>query len=326
MPEESIMEQLSIDTVKVEKLVREFLTAQKLSFLPQVLFGDAVSQYVDKDDKHAMEQFIDSNLKDGIKQFVKEAEEGDDDIEAMMEKRKSHLEQLFEAGHVKRSTKAMKPRPDHWDSDLDGHWADNAASILRSDGEQEDDEDEDEDGTPAPKTKASTRGRGKTAASTRGGKKAAPSKAAAAKKTTTTRGKKKAVEESEEEEEEEEEDVVMLDDDDDEEEVVAPRRKTTTSKTTAKAPAKAAPKKASARAAASSRSAAAKQTQLNFGSQSQASQRPAPKATSKPFEIVSAPGRLDVLLLICCSLTTRSLMTTMPSHLRHQVWAADADD
>jgi len=288
MPEESIMEQLSIDTVKVEKLVREFLTAQKLSFLPQTLFGDAVSQYVDKDDKHAMEQFIESNLKDGVKQFIKEAEEGDDDIEAMMEKRKTHLEQLFEAGHIKRSTKAMKPRPDHWDSDMDGHWADNAASILRSDGEQEDDDDDEEDGTPAPKAKASTRGRGKAAASTRGGKKTAPSKAAAAKKTTTARGKKKAVEESEEEEEEEE-DVVMLDDDDDEEEEdVAPRRKTA-SKTTAKAPAKVAPKKAPARGAVASRSAAAKQTQLNFGSQSQASQRPAAKATRSPFtEIVSA--------------------------------------
>lgn len=287
MPEESIMEQLSIDTVKVEKLVREFLTAQKLSFLPQTLFGDAVSQYVDKDDKHAMEQFIESNLKDGVKQIIKEGEEGNEDIEGIMAKRKTHLEELFEAGHIKRSSTKLRPKPDHWDSDLDGHWADNAASIVRSGGEEED-EDEDEDGTPAPKPAA--RGRGKAAASTRGGKTTAASKAAAAKKTAPARGKKKAVEA---EEEESEEDVVMLDDDEDEEEEdVATRRggkaaSKPASKTASKAQAKPAAKKAPARATTASRSAAGRRTQLNFGSQSQASQRPAAKVTTRPFEIVS---------------------------------------
>ncbi|BAE59013.1 unnamed protein product [Aspergillus oryzae RIB40] len=45
----------TLDTVKVEQLVREFLSAQSLSILPQNSFGDAVAQFIDKDDKHAME-------------------------------------------------------------------------------------------------------------------------------------------------------------------------------------------------------------------------------------------------------------------------------
>lgn len=42
LPEESVMAQMSIDTVKVEKLVQEFLNAQSLTILPQNSFGDAV--------------------------------------------------------------------------------------------------------------------------------------------------------------------------------------------------------------------------------------------------------------------------------------------
>ncbi|KAK5276371.1 meiotic recombination, partial [Cryomyces antarcticus] len=70
LPEESIMAQLSLDSVKVEKFVREFLTAQSLTILPQNSFGDAVSQYVDKDDKHAMEMFVNDSLSVQIKHLM----------------------------------------------------------------------------------------------------------------------------------------------------------------------------------------------------------------------------------------------------------------
>ena len=49
LPDQSILEQLSLDSVKVERLVKEFLTAQSLTILPQNSFGDAVTQFVDKD-------------------------------------------------------------------------------------------------------------------------------------------------------------------------------------------------------------------------------------------------------------------------------------
>jgi len=316
MPEESVIAQITLDTVKVERLVREFLTAQKLTVLPQNVFGDAVSQFVDKDDKHAMEAFVDSNLADGIKDMLndkKKKKKGvddsevapvdDDDSDALMERmeeRKSHLEELFEAGHYKRTTNSnLKPKPAHWDSDMDGHWADNAAAIVRSEDEDEDDDDDEGGSMPPPKTSA--RGRGKAAASTRGAKKATASRATAAK---TTKAKKKAVAE----ESEEEEDVVMLDDDDEEDEEFPPRRPT---KTTAKAPAK----KAAPRKAAASRPAA-RQTQLSFGgSQSQASsQRPAARgaAARAVQEIVSEScERESNIANTACSLTTRYPTMTM---------------
>jgi double-strand break repair protein MRE11 len=309
MPEESVMAQITLDTVKVEKLVREFLTAQKLTILPQNAFGDAVGQFVDKDDKHAMEEFIESQLVSSVKDFMddKKAANGtpagghddDDDLLEAMEARRSHLEDLFEKGHYKRTTTAkLKPKPAHWDSDLDGHWADNAASLIRSDAE-DDDSDEDEEGASAPPPKTSARGRAKAATSTRGAKKPTSSRATAAKKTTATKvtkSKKKVVEESDEEEED---DVVMLDDDDDEEEEEFPPRKTSKaapSKSTAKGPAKKVP----ARAATSRASTTpARQTQLNFGSQA-ASQRPAARgAVRATLEIVSCA----CLAFICSILT-----------------------
>ncbi|KAN0072784.1 meiotic recombination protein [Elaphomyces granulatus] len=53
----------ALDTVRVEQLVRDFLAAQSLTILPQNSFGDAVSQFVDKDDKHAMEMFVNESLE-----------------------------------------------------------------------------------------------------------------------------------------------------------------------------------------------------------------------------------------------------------------------
>jgi double-strand break repair protein MRE11 len=54
IPGEAVLASLTADNVKVEKLVQEFLTAQSLKILPKAPFGDAVTQFVDKDDKHAM--------------------------------------------------------------------------------------------------------------------------------------------------------------------------------------------------------------------------------------------------------------------------------
>jgi double-strand break repair protein MRE11 len=60
----------TLDTVKVEQLVRELLTAQSLSILPQNSFSDAVSQFVDKDDKHAMEMFVNESRDNHVKYLM----------------------------------------------------------------------------------------------------------------------------------------------------------------------------------------------------------------------------------------------------------------
>ena len=271
IPVASVTEQISIDSVKVEKLVREFLAAQSLTILPQNSFGDAVTQFVDKDDKHAVELFVEDSLENQIKYLLNlDTQEEDDDITNAMDRYKSKLEELFAAGHLKKKRKyKVKPKPDNWDTDMDGEWEDNPGALERSD--LEDEAEEDEDATPAPKA------RGKAAAKTKAAaKKAAPAtkKAASAK---TTRGRKKVVEESEEDE-----DVVMVDDNDEEEEeeslFVKPAPPTRAGRKPATAkPATTASKRAPARAKATT------QSRLDF-SQSQARAAP-PKMRVTPDEI-----------------------------------------
>ncbi|EAW16361.1 MRX complex nuclease subunit [Aspergillus fischeri NRRL 181] len=226
---EAAMSQLStLDTVKVEQLVREFLAAQSLTILPQNSFGDAVAQFIDKDDKHAMEMFVNESLESQVKHLMsldREGDEMDDEelaqssIQKAMDKYRTQMEEMFSRGVKKRSTrgkKRFKPKPDGWDTEFDGEWEDQPGALIHSDNEVGDPNEEEaaEDGTE-PQKAASTRGRGRG----RGGRAAATttsrttSKAPATKKSTsakTTRGRKQQVISDEEDD-----DVVMLDDDED---------------------------------------------------------------------------------------------------------------
>ena len=250
IPEESIMAQLSIDSIKVERLVREFLTAQSLTILPQNSFGDAVSQFVDKDDKHAMEMFVEESLTNQVKHLMTVDNVDEDDIMAAMDQNKSNLERLFAAGLLKKVKRAKrKPRPENWDSEMDGEWSDQPAAIVHSDDE------DGEDAPMAPPTTTTAKGRGKAAAPK---KASAPAKKAAP--TKTGRGKKKVVEE-----ESGEEDVVMIDDEEDKDEsqlFVSQEPSTRITKRAAPAKKSVSPiKRAPARGAAA---ASQKQSKLNF--------------------------------------------------------------
>ncbi len=210
--DEAVMSHLQgLDTVAVEKLVREYLAAQSLTILPQNYFGDAVSQYIDKDDKHAMEMFVNESLANQIKHLLELDRDDEDEEQAeeehladAMEKYRSQLEEMFAKGQIKRSkggNNRFKPRPDGWDSEFDGAWEDQPGALLRPDevegsnGAEE--ENEEEEMTPRPAaTRGTGRGRGKGA---RGGnstttRKAAP---AASKTTASSRGKRKVVDEDE---------------------------------------------------------------------------------------------------------------------------------
>ncbi|KAJ9623225.1 meiotic recombination [Taxawa tesnikishii (nom. ined.)] len=271
MPEESILAQITIDTVKVEKLVREFLTAQSLTILPQNSFGDAVAQFVDKDDKHAMEMFVEESLKNQFEHLKTSDDVDEDDIAEAMEQYRVKLEELFAQGHLKRPKKGgkTKPRPDNWDSDLDGNWSDQPGARIHSDNDAMDVDEDADLGSIPPKP---ARGRGKAAGTTR--KTAAATKRAAPAR-TTGRGKKKLVVEEEDEDEEEEEEPILIDDDEDDEEeeesqglFVSQAKKAPAKTTTRRA---ASPKKkAQARSTTTraTRAPAGQQTTLNF-SQSQ---------------------------------------------------------
>ncbi|EHK98982.1 putative Double-strand break repair protein mus-23 [Glarea lozoyensis 74030] len=128
MPTVEALAALASEGVKVEQLVREYVAAQSLKILPKAPFGDAVTQFVDKDDKHALEQFVNDSLAAQLKGMLA-AEAGVDDepaLHAVMDRLRDQQEALFAAGTLKLKKKnaKLKPRPETWDTDMDGDWED----------------------------------------------------------------------------------------------------------------------------------------------------------------------------------------------------------
>ncbi|KAK4101779.1 DNA repair exonuclease [Parathielavia hyrcaniae] len=273
------------DVVKVDTLVQEFFAQQSLKILPQAPFGDAVNQFVSKDDKHAVEMFVMDSLSTQVKGLLQlEDDKITDGLDAHIDDFRKVMEKSFASGQHKqaRRKKRFKEKPAAWDSDVDGPWIarpeaieEVPASPERANGARsragptsgvtfsDDDDDLFVGGEPSVQEAPVKRG----AATTRATKKAAPAKKAAApaKKTAAAkkapaRGRKKAnpFEDSDEEDEDEDEDVIMEDDVE-----------------------SAAPTRAPTRSTRTTRGAAAKprQTTLNF------SQSQKPKASQKAIEI-----------------------------------------
>jgi len=293
-PDEQLLAELTIDSVKVDKLVKEFLTAQTLTILPQNSFGDAVSQFVDKDDKHAMETFVRESLKNQLKHLMEANEVEEEEIIKEMAEYREQLEDLFASGQLKKVRKSKtKPKPDNWDSDFEGHWADQPGALIRSDNEGEKDDDS---LATIPTKKAAARGRGKAASATLPA--AAATKKAAAPVSRGGRGKKKVVEE-EEEEEEEDNDVIMIDDDDDEEDsgqdlFVASQKKAPAKKAaakTTKAPTRA--KSPTKKTTATRAKAPTTQSKLNFSQAPTQRSQPARPAASRSKKVVQEPVSED---------------------------------
>ena len=231
MPDEAVLAAqnlLAMDNIKVEKLVHDFLNAQALKILPQEPFGDAVTQFVDKQDKNAMDNFVQENLALQVKQLLianQDSDDDEDELETQMDRIRAHQEELFKAGALKRKSKKKKvrPRPQNWDSDEYGAWEDQPGAVELSGVE-----DEDEDGAPAGRRKkaasllsdddvsmvsAPTK---KTAAAKKApAKKApakprAPAKAKVPAKAPAARGRKKVVHELSDDEDNDS-DVIMMD-------------------------------------------------------------------------------------------------------------------
>ncbi|KAK5083489.1 meiotic recombination [Lithohypha guttulata] len=227
------------ESVKVSKLVAEFLSAQSLTILPQNYFGDAVNQYIEKDDKHAMDLFVDDSLSKQIQAMVDmnaEQDEMDDDMTAGFSDFRARLEEQFMKGEIKRKAgdkSIYKPKPPDYDSEMDGPWEEQAAACITvgadKDGDAE--SDNDSDATPKP-AHAPARGRGRgrgarggtTSTRARGGAAVKKTTASRSSATTSTRGKgRKKIIEEESEEEDANSDIIMLDDDDgDDEDAASP--------------------------------------------------------------------------------------------------------
>lgn len=226
----------ALDTVKVEQLVREFLSAQSLSILPQNSFGDAVSQFIDKDDKHAMEMFVNDSLDSQIKHLLsldrdddEMDEEAQSSLQTAMEKYRNQMEDMFSKGVKRRTTgkKRFKPKPDGWDTEFDGVWEDQPGALIHSDNEGGDpnEEEADEGGTAPARSTTTTRGRGRgrgrggrttTTTTSRTTKAKAPAPAPAP---APARSRRRNVVSDDEDEDD---DVIMLDDEDEDPPVPEP--------------------------------------------------------------------------------------------------------
>lgn len=128
--------------------MREFLAAQSLKILPQAPFGDAVNQFVTKDDKHAMETFVSESLAGQVRQML-DLDSDEEDLESAMEAYRARAEEQFGTGVVvRKGRRVLRERPEGWDSDFDGRWEDQegaweeveAGGLVGRGGEMEVDE------------------------------------------------------------------------------------------------------------------------------------------------------------------------------------------
>lgn len=221
MPDQEILASMESDSVKVSKLVHEYLNAQSLKIMPKPEFGDAVTQYVDNDDKHAMETLVSDNLHTQIKKILN-LDLDEDNLDEHMERFRAEREAAFASGQIKkpnRNNARFKPRPDDYDTDMEGiAWEDNPDAITYSDGEAKPAKPAARRGVASvflsdDEASVISTGSKKTAAKRVPAKRApakpkTPAKAKAAAK-APARGRKKAPEPSDDDGD----DVIMLDDD-----------------------------------------------------------------------------------------------------------------
>jgi double-strand break repair protein MRE11 len=90
-----------IDNIKVEALVREFLDKATMEVLPSNGLGDAVGQYVEKDDRHALESFVDDSLKSHLEKIRGMDDLNEETLADLVQEHQSYLEEQFAKGLIK---------------------------------------------------------------------------------------------------------------------------------------------------------------------------------------------------------------------------------
>ncbi|BFZ62638.1 meiotic recombination [Saitoella coloradoensis] len=263
----------SLDKIKIQTLVNDVLSKQTLAILAENGLGDAISQYVDKDDKNAVKQFVDDTLTTQMKTLMR-MDVREEDIDQAIEAQKEKEAEKF-AKKVGREEQGARKRA----VENDGFSEDDMPPPRRRQVARDDDEDEEEEEEEEPQPSIRTTKRAPAA------KKAAPARKAAATSTRRGRGNKAK---SPTPEISDAEDDIIEDEEDDFESVQSTRRK---------APSRAMPPPKAK--AAPARRGAARQSQLTFSQPSQApSQTPRKRAAVEisddeddGFESMKRPGR-----------------------------------
>ncbi|KAG9240795.1 DNA repair protein [Calycina marina] len=202
--------------LKVDKLLQEYCNGQSLQILAPTAFGDAVNQFVKANDTNAMEVFVDDTLATRVEEMLRlDEDEDEDDLHPVMHQLAKKQEELLKAGALKapkkKKRKGLKPRPDIWDSDIDGLWDLAPEAYSGNDAEQQDD-GEDEDGQPkkkAPAKKATTK---RAPAKPKAPAKAkTPATAVPPQKKAPTRGYEKAAIPIQNSDDDDDDDDIMID-------------------------------------------------------------------------------------------------------------------
>ncbi|KAK9472480.1 Mre11 DNA-binding presumed domain-containing protein [Dipodascopsis tothii] len=103
-----------LENLRVQSLVEEFLKNQKLDVLAEAGLNDAISQYVDKDDRYAIKTFVDDSLDVQMQNLLTLGEDPasqDEDEEAPASKKRARPESRTEAAAVPKKVARGKAAP-----------------------------------------------------------------------------------------------------------------------------------------------------------------------------------------------------------------------
>lgn len=282
--------------------MREFLQNSSLKVLPANQFEDAVIRFIEKGGKETVDEFINETLTKSLDYLVKIDETKlDKDMDAVMEQCKERLEKRWaQAGGKWTPKRKLKPKPEDWDSDMEGPWNDPKANdrweIIaqagqggQNTGDGDVDMDDSMSGSDTPMAEVPVKPAPKRGAAAKGGR-GGTAKKAAPQKARGGRPKKKGgfVVDSDEDEEEESQAMFLSEDDfideEEEDEPPPPPPPKRASRATKATPAtKATTSRATSSRAAKTAASKAKQTTLNFSQ----SQRPTRSATNQKTLTIS---------------------------------------
>jgi double-strand break repair protein MRE11 len=80
MVDEEDDEGLTLDSMRVQSLIQEYLRSQQLEMLQETALGDAVDKFVHKDDKQALKLFVDTSCQHQIEDLVRKGVMREEDI------------------------------------------------------------------------------------------------------------------------------------------------------------------------------------------------------------------------------------------------------
>ncbi|KAK9456781.1 Mre11 DNA-binding presumed domain-containing protein [Dipodascopsis uninucleata] len=80
-----VVEGIDINSIKVQSLVEEFLKGHTLDILPESGLNEAISFFVDKDDRQAIKTFVDDSLESQIKKILTLNDINEDNIEETLQ-------------------------------------------------------------------------------------------------------------------------------------------------------------------------------------------------------------------------------------------------